>query len=188
MWCTILSALNIIIRASLVESESVSRSVVSNALRLQGLLPPRLLCPWNSPGKNTGVGCPSFHQEIFLTQGSKPNLPHCRQILYHLSHQWFRIRVAMQGTPVRSLVQGNRTCLKATNPVCHDYWAHALEPVICNKRSHHFRVAPFHLTRESLWASTKTQCSQKKNFFLILSLFLQPLINTVSLNLRCYQL
>ena len=27
------------------------------------------LCPWNSPGKNTGVGCYSFLQGIFLTQG-----------------------------------------------------------------------------------------------------------------------
>ena len=41
----------------------------------------RLLCPWNSPGKNTGVGCQSLLQEIFLTQGSNPDLPHCRQIL-----------------------------------------------------------------------------------------------------------
>ena len=31
----------------------------------------RLLCPWNSPGKNTGVGCHSLFQGIFLTQGSK---------------------------------------------------------------------------------------------------------------------
>ena len=43
----------------------------------------RLLCPWNSPGKNTGVHCHSLLQGIFLTQGSNPGLPHCRQILYH---------------------------------------------------------------------------------------------------------
>ena len=47
----------------------------------------RFLCPWNSPGKNTGVGSHSFLQGIFPTQGSKPGLLHCRQILYHLSHQ-----------------------------------------------------------------------------------------------------
>ena len=46
-----------------------------------------LLCPWNSPGKNTGVGCHFLLQRIFLTQGSNPSLWHCRQILYHLSHQ-----------------------------------------------------------------------------------------------------
>ena len=34
----------------------------------------RLLCPWDSPGKNTGVDCHPLLQEIFLTQGSKPHL------------------------------------------------------------------------------------------------------------------
>ena len=38
-------------------------------------------------GKNTGVGCHSLLQEIFLTQGLNPGLPHCRQTLYRLSHQ-----------------------------------------------------------------------------------------------------
>ena len=45
------------------------------------------LCPWNSPGKNTRVGSHSLLQRIILTQGSNPSLPHCGQILYHLSHQ-----------------------------------------------------------------------------------------------------
>ena len=47
----------------------------------------RLLCPWNSPGKNTGLGSHSFLEGIFLTQGSNSGLLHSRQILYHLSHQ-----------------------------------------------------------------------------------------------------
>ena len=34
----------------------------------------RLLCPWDSPGKNTGVGCHFLLQDIFLIQGSKPHL------------------------------------------------------------------------------------------------------------------
>ena len=50
-------------------------------------VPIRLLCPWDSPGKNTGVGCHSLGQGIFLTQGLNHGLFHCRQILYHLSHQ-----------------------------------------------------------------------------------------------------
>ena len=41
----------------------------------------------DSPGKNTGVGCHALLQEIISTQGSNPGLPHCRRILYHLSHQ-----------------------------------------------------------------------------------------------------
>ena len=42
--------------------------------------------PWDSPGKNTGVGCHLLLQVIFLTQGSNPGLLHCRQTVYHLSH------------------------------------------------------------------------------------------------------
>ena len=34
----------------------------------------RLLYPWDSPGKNTGVGCHFLLQGIFLTQGSKLSL------------------------------------------------------------------------------------------------------------------
>ena len=47
----------------------------------------RLLCPWKSLGKNTGVHCNFFLQGIFLTQGLNLGLPHCRQILYCLSHK-----------------------------------------------------------------------------------------------------
>ena len=47
----------------------------------------RLLCPWDSPGKNTGVGCHFLLQGIFPTQESNPGLLHCRQILYQLSYE-----------------------------------------------------------------------------------------------------
>ena len=43
--------------------------------------------PWDSPGKNTGVGSLSLLQGIFPTQGSDPGLPHGRRILYQLRHQ-----------------------------------------------------------------------------------------------------
>ena len=65
----------------------VSRSVMSNSLQPHGLWFTRLLCPWASPGKNTGVGWHALLWGIFLTQGSNLGLPHCRQTLYHLSHQ-----------------------------------------------------------------------------------------------------
>ena len=45
--------------------------------------PGRLLYPWDSPGKNTGVGCHFLLQGIFPTQGLNPFLLHCRWILYH---------------------------------------------------------------------------------------------------------
>ena len=50
------------------------------------LLLTRFLCPWASPGKNTGVGYHFLLQGIFPTQGSNPGVLHCRKILYHLSH------------------------------------------------------------------------------------------------------
>ena len=52
-----------------------------------GCGPPRLLCPWDSSGKNTGMGCLSLLQGIFPTQGLNPGHLRCMQILYHLSHQ-----------------------------------------------------------------------------------------------------
>ena len=68
----------------------------------------RLLCPWDSPGKNTRVDCHFFLQEIFLTQGSKLchlRLLHCRQILYHLN----------KGSPVRTTVKWKRVCVYNCN-------------------------------------------------------------------------
>ena len=59
---------------------------VSDSLWPHELWSARLLCPWNSPGKNTDMGCHALIQGIFPTQGSNPSLPHCKQILYHLSH------------------------------------------------------------------------------------------------------
>ena len=41
----------------------------------------------SSPGHNTGVGSLSLLQGNFSSQGSNPGLPHCRQILYQLSHK-----------------------------------------------------------------------------------------------------
>ena len=49
--------------------------------------PPGSSVHGDSPGKNTGVGCHAFLQGIFPTPGSNSGLPHCRQILYHLSHK-----------------------------------------------------------------------------------------------------
>ena len=45
--------------------------------------PTRLLCPWQFPGKNSGVGCHFLLWGTFLTQGSNPSLLHCREILCH---------------------------------------------------------------------------------------------------------
>ena len=57
-------------------------SVTSDSLWPHGLEPTRLLCPWGSTGKNTGVGYHAFLQRIFPIQEDL-HLLHCRQILYH---------------------------------------------------------------------------------------------------------
>ena len=49
-------------------SHQGSCSVASNSLWWHGLQTPRLLCPWNSPGKNVRMGCHFFLQEIFPTR------------------------------------------------------------------------------------------------------------------------
>ena len=106
--------------------------------------------------------------------------------------QWLRIRLPMQGTQVRALVQEDPTCHGVTKPMCHNYWACTLEPtshnhwthvpqllkpvhlepVLRNKRSHH-NEKPMHCnkewsllatTRESPHTATKTRHSQKKKF------------------------
>ena len=59
----------------------LSCSVMSNSLRLHGPWRTRLLCPWNFPGKYTGVGCHFLLQEIFPTQEFNPGL------LYFLNWQ-----------------------------------------------------------------------------------------------------
>ena len=99
--------LNVIINKSLsitLKSKAkVKMLVVPDSLQPHGLQPSRLLCPWNSPGKNTGVGSHSLLQRIFPTQGWKLGLPHCRQVLYHLSNQFSSVqllsRVQLFATP-----------------------------------------------------------------------------------------
>ena len=59
---------------------------MDEAVRLRGLQPTKTLCPWDSPGKNTAVGCHFLFQGILLTQGLKLHLwclLHYRQILFH---------------------------------------------------------------------------------------------------------
>ena len=71
-----------------------------NLRDLMDCSPPGSSVRGNSQGKNIGVGCHAFLQEIFPTQGSNLGLSHCRQILYWLSnHQgnpWILEWVAYQ--------------------------------------------------------------------------------------------
>ena len=81
-----------------------SCSVISNSLWTHGLYPTTFLCPWDLPGKSTGVGCHFLLQRIFLTQGSIPGLLHCRQMLYHVSLDiltWKDATIFLRGEKVR---------------------------------------------------------------------------------------
>ena len=85
----------------------------------------------DSPGKNTGVGCHAFLQGIFPTQGSNHGLLHCRQILYHLSHQ---------GSPIYSLnpSQSPMRWVLVTSPIQNmrqlrqKEWIHFIISPICS--------------------------------------------------------
>ena len=89
---------------------------------------------------------------------------HCRA---SMAAQWLRIHLSVQGTQVQALVREDPTCRRATKPVCHKYWAYALEPashnywahvsqllkpaglepMLCNKRSHRIEK-PAHRNEE----------------------------------------
>ena len=67
----------------------LSCSVMSDSLGPHGLQLARLLCPWNFPGKNTGVGCLFLLHGIFLTQGLNQPLLHWQAGSLPLSHLSF---------------------------------------------------------------------------------------------------
>ena len=56
----------------------LSHSVVPSSLRPHGLQPARLLCPWDSPSKNTGVGCHALLQGNLPNPGTEPRSPTLR--------------------------------------------------------------------------------------------------------------
>ena len=55
-------------------------------LQVHGLKPIRLFCPWDFPGKNTGVGCHFLLQGIFPTQGLNPHFLHWQADSLPLNH------------------------------------------------------------------------------------------------------
>ena len=74
----------------------LSHSVVSNSLRPHGLQPARILYPWTSPGKNTGMGCRLLLQGLFLIQGLN------RHFLYLLRWQVDSLSLSHLGSPITS--------------------------------------------------------------------------------------
>ena len=116
--------------------------------------PGSFLCPWNSPGKNTGVHSHSIVQGNLPTQGSNLGLLHCMQILYHLSHQGSpnhqRSSVKSQCwslISVKILVEGRQESTPFQTlqviPPCRQDWT-----TVGSKRSHFFpKGSCFHCKR-----------------------------------------
>ena len=84
-----------------------------------GCSPPGSSVHGDSPGKNPGVGCHALLQGIIPTQGLNTDLPYCRQVPYHLSHQgspWILEWVAYP------FLQGNFPIQKSNWSLLHCRW------------------------------------------------------------------
>ena len=131
---------------------------MSDSVRPHRWQPTRLPCPWDSPGKNTGVGC-HFRLQCRKVKSESEVAQSCPTLSHPMNcslpgssiHGIFQARVlewgatacglavgnppataGLQGTQVWSLVQEDPTCRGATKPVHRNYWARALEPKSCN--------------------------------------------------------
>ena len=83
-------------------------------------LPSRLLCPWDSPGKNTGVGCHTLSEGIFPTQGSNP----C--ILCLLYWQVCSLPLGPPGKPTYKFILFS-SVLFSHSVMSHSLWPHGLQ-------------------------------------------------------------
>ena len=125
---------------------------MSDSLQPHGLQPTRLLCPWDFPGKSTGMGCHFLLQGIFLTQGSNLGLLHCRQFLYNLRHQ------EAQVTDPLALKMSERARLRSTELPSQSQPRSADLQLICTVAStrniHHCKLLRF------LWVFVRQRCLQ----------------------------
>ena len=76
----------------------LTQQVLSDSLATPWTITRQVPCPWDLPGKNTGMGCHFLLQGIFLTQGWNPHLLHWQVDSFPLSHQ---------GSPHHSLYMGS---------------------------------------------------------------------------------
>ena len=118
----------------------------------------------DSPGKNTGMGSYALLQGIFPTQGSNPGLPHCRQILYWLSHQG---SLRILGVGSLSLGEGNGTLLQFScleSPMDGGAWWAAVHGVAKSRTqlSNFPFIFHFHALEKEI-ATHSSQCSCLEN-------------------------
>ena len=122
---------------------------VHACLVVSGLQSSRLLCPWDFPAKNTGVGCCFLLQGIFPTQDSNLGLLHCKQVLYHLSHQ---------GNPRSHKLcgkknQGGSSCAEQYHNWAHapDDWHHSSSYIVAFS----LKLTWIHWNRKVKWKKKK---------------------------------
>ena len=126
------------------------------------LQPCGLYSPWNFPGQNTGVGSLSLLQGIFPIHGLNPALPHCRRILYQLSH---RGKPKNTGVGSLSLLQGIFPTQGSNPALLHCRWilyqlSHMGSPIILDWVAYPFssRSSPTQKSnRISFWVLPQTQ-------------------------------
>ena len=99
--------------------------------------PARLLCPWDSPGKNTRVYCHFLLHRIFLTQWWNPGLLLGRQILCHRTTWEALVRVNSDLFP-RVFAKGNRIQKDPKGCTVDRVWLRLAHPP---KRREHFLPA-----------------------------------------------
>ena len=119
-----------------ISSVRFSHSLVSDSLRPHGLQHTRPSCPSPAPGVHSNsrplsqwchptLSYPTINQDLSKRMGEPPGKK--IEIKYYLRAsvmaQWLRICLAMQGTLVWSPAQKDPTCLEATKPLSHNYWA-----------------------------------------------------------------
>ena len=122
--------------------------------------PPGSSVHGDSPGKNTAVGCHALLQGIFPTQGLNPGLPHCRQILYHLSHQ---------GSPLAIIAAAAAKQLQSRPTLCDPMTAaHQAPPSLGFSRQEHCSGLPLAVNKPSrlvfpLYSNSIGRVSGKNN-------------------------
>ena len=138
-----------------------------DSMQPNGLWPVRLLCPWDSAGKNSGVSCHALLQGIFLTQGSNPHLLHpCfdRQILYHQQHlvstQIYQARCELHVTH-----QNNQSFIQGFNiPISFLLYLPPDVSFNCFSKKHAAVVSP----KDKFWTTQalckETQCNLAQPF------------------------
>ena len=89
--------------------------------------PARLLCPWDFPGKDTGVVCHFLLQGIFPTQGVNLGLLHSRQILFQLNYQGRLTRHKFLGRKNLILLKFLEFLLNSFTPLSTSLEEHSLD-------------------------------------------------------------